>query len=96
MSAGGAGRSGPANGRRQGRHGHDPRPNASGGKGGMDQKASQEAQYARQRQNNPGMGGPRPFGPGPFNTFDRRSQMNVFPGHTTGGQWGWKARAHVR
>ena len=70
------GRSGPANGRRQGRHGNDPRP-AAGGKDGMDQNL--KAQRSTEQP-----GGRGRSVPARSNTLDRRSQMNVFPGHTTG------------
>ena len=78
MSAGGMGGQAQPMGGGKGGMGMTQGP-ASGGKGGMDQNLRGPAGNA---QNNPG--GPRPFGPGPFNTLDRRSQMNVFPGHTTG------------
>ena len=82
MSAGGMGGQAQPMGGGKGGMGMTQGP-ASGGKGGMDQNLRGPAGNA---QNNPG--GPRAFGPGPFNPFDRRSQMNVLPGHTTGGMWG--------
>ena len=90
MSAGGMGGQAQPMGGGKGGMGMTQGP-ASGGKGGMDQNLRGPAGNA---QNNPGgMGGPRPFGPGPFNPFDRRSQMNVLPGHTTGvyGAINWPA-----
>ena len=80
MSAGGMGGQAQPMGGGKGGMGMTQGP-AAGGKGGMDQNLRGPAGNA---QNNPG--GPRPFGPGPFNTLDRRSQMNVFPGLQTSQQ----------
>lgn len=79
MSAGGMGGQAQPMGGGKGGMGMTQGP-AAGGKGGMGMNRGPGGNA----QNNPGgMGGPRPFGPGSF-----RPGMNVFPGNTTGGQWG--------